>query len=80
MKIYFILLSAWGRPHLTFSFTSLKIEFNFVIVRHMAVSIQLSYVNNIFKATVLKATQEIVEYYHEYRRKTYKTLQFLKSL
>ena len=28
----------------------------------MAVSIQLSTVNNIFKATVLKATQEIVEY------------------
>ena len=36
----------------------------------MAVSIQLSYVNNIFKATVLKE-EEIVEYYHEYRRKTY---------
>ena len=28
----------------------------------MAVSIQLSTVNNIFKATVLKATHEIVEY------------------
>ena len=37
----------------------------------MAVSIQLSTVNNIFKATVLKATQEIVEYCLEYRRKTY---------
>ena len=37
----------------------------------MAVSIQLSIVNNIFKATVLKARQEIVEYYLEYRRKTY---------
>ena len=37
----------------------------------MAVSIQLSTVNFIFKATVLKATQEIVEYYLEYRRKTY---------
>ena len=37
----------------------------------MAVSIQLSTVNNIFKGTVLKGTQEIVEYYLEYRRKTY---------
>ena len=37
----------------------------------MAESIQHSTVNNIFKATVLKATQEIVEYYLEYRRKTY---------
>ena len=37
----------------------------------MAVSIQLSIVNNIFKATILKARQEIVEYYLEYRRKTY---------
>ena len=36
----------------------------------MAISIQLSAVNNIFKATVLKATQ-IVEYYLKYRRKTY---------
>ena len=38
----------------------------------MAVSIQLSTVNNIFKATVLKAAQEIVEYYLEYRSKTYR--------
>ena len=37
----------------------------------MAVNIQLSTVNSISKATVLKATQEIVEYYLEYRRKTY---------
>ena len=37
----------------------------------MAVNIQLSTVNNVFKATVLKATQDIVEYYLEYRRKTY---------
>ena len=38
----------------------------------MAVSTQLSTVNNIFKVTVLKATQEIVEYYlEEYRGKTY---------
>ena len=37
----------------------------------MAVSIQLSTVNNVFKATVSKATQDIVEYYLEYRRKTY---------
>ena len=37
----------------------------------MAVSIQLSTVNNIFKATILKETQEILEYYLEYRRKTY---------
>ena len=36
----------------------------------MVVSIQLSTVNNNFKANVLKATQEIVEYYLEYRRKT----------
>ena len=36
----------------------------------MAVSMQLSTVNNIFKATVLKATQEFVECYPEYRRKT----------
>ena len=32
---------------------------------------QLSTVNNVFKTTVLKATQEIVEYYLEYERKTY---------
>ena len=37
----------------------------------MAVRIELSTGNNISKATVLKATQEIVEYYIEYRRKTY---------
>ena len=37
----------------------------------MTVSIQLSTVINIFKSTVLKATQEIVEYYLEYRRETY---------
>ena len=37
----------------------------------MAVSIQLSTLNNIFKATVLKATQDIVEYSLEYRRNTY---------
>ena len=37
----------------------------------MAVNIQLSTVNNIFIATVLKATQEIVEYYLEYGIKTY---------
>ena len=36
----------------------------------MTVNMQLSTINNIFKATVLKATQEIVEYYLEYRRKT----------
>ena len=36
----------------------------------MVVSIQHSTENNIFKATVLKAIQEIVEYYLEYRRKT----------
>ena len=36
----------------------------------MTVNMHLSTVNNIFKATVLKATQEIVEYYLEYRRKT----------
>ena len=36
----------------------------------MVVSIQLSTVNNNFKATVLKAIQEIVEYYLEYGRKT----------
>ena len=58
------------RPHLTVSFTSLKLEFNPIIIRHMAVSIQLSTENNIFKATVLKARQEIVKYYLEYRRKT----------
>ena len=34
----------------------------------MAVSIQLSTVNNIFKATVLKARQKIVKYYLECRR------------
>ena len=60
----------YGRPHLTVSFTSLKIEFNPIIIRHMVVSIQLSTVNNNFKATVLKAIQEIVEYYLEYGRKT----------
>ena len=60
----------YGRPHLTVSFTSLKIGFNPIIIRHMVVSIQLSTVNNNFKANVLKATQEIVEYYLEYRRKT----------
>ena len=59
----------YGRPHLTVSFTSLKIEFNPIIIRHT--SMQLSTVNNIFKTTVLKATQEIVEYYLEYERKTY---------
>ena len=59
----------YGRPHLTVSFTSLKIEFNPIIIGHM--SMQLSTVNNIFKTTVLKATQEIVEYYLEYERKTY---------
>ena len=32
----------------------------------MAVSMQLSAVNNIFKVTVLKTTQEIMEYYLEY--------------
>ena len=37
----------------------------------MTVSIQLSTVINILKSTVLKATQEIVEYYLEYRRETY---------
>ena len=37
----------------------------------MAVSMQLSTVNNIFKTTVSRATQKIVEYYLEYRRKTY---------
>ena len=57
-------------PHLTVSNTSLKIEFNPIIIRYMTVNMQLSTVNNIFKATVLKATQEIVEYYLEYRRKT----------
>ena len=35
----------------------------------MAVSIQFTTVNNIFKATVLKPTQEIVEYYLEYKKK-----------
>ena len=54
----------------TVSLTSLKIEFDPVIIKHMAVSMQLSTVNNIFKATVLKATQEFVECYPEYRRKT----------
>ena len=37
----------------------------------MAVSIQLSTVNNIFKASILKAMQKTAEYYLEYRRKTY---------
>ena len=37
----------------------------------MAVSIKRSTVNNIFKATILIATQKIVEYYLEYRRKNY---------
>ena len=60
----------WG-PQLTVSFTSLKLEFNPIIIRHKVVSIQLSTVNNIFKATVLQATQEIVKYYLEYRKKTY---------
>ena len=60
-----------GHPHLPLSFTSLKKEFNSVIIRQMAASIQLSTVNNIFKATALKATQEIVKFYLEYRRKTY---------
>ena len=46
----------------------------------MTVSMQLSTVNNIFKATVLKATQEIREYYLESRRKTYKFLQYLNRL
>ena len=32
----------------------------------MAVSMQLSAVNNIFKVTVLKTTQEIMEYYLAY--------------
>ena len=41
------------------------------MIRNMAVSIQLSTVKSIFKATVLKATQEIEEYYLEYRRKAY---------
>ena len=36
----------------------------------MAVSIQLSTVNKVFKSAVLKATQDIVEYYLEYKRKT----------
>ena len=49
----------YGRPHLTVSFTSLKIEFNPVIIRHMTANIQLSTVNNIFKATVWRVTQEI---------------------
>ena len=52
------------------SFVSWKIEFNPILIRHMTVSIQLSTVINIFKPTVLKATQEIVEYYLEYRRET----------
>ena len=62
----------YGCPHLTVSFASLKTKFNPVIIRHMAVSIQLSAVNNIFKATILKATQEIVEYCLQYRRKSYR--------
>ena len=33
----------------------------------MAVSMQLSTVNKIFKATVLKATQEISDYYPEHK-------------
>ena len=42
---------------------------------------QLSTVNDIFKATFLKATQEIAEYYLEYRKKNlYEILQFLKQL
>ena len=63
----------YARPHLTVSKTTLKIEFNLVVIRHMAVSMQLSTVNNIFESntTFLKATQQIVEYYLEYRRKTY---------
>ena len=61
----------YERIHLTVTFNSLKIEFNAAIIRHMAVSIQLSIVNNIFKATVLITRQEIVEYCLEYRRKTY---------
>ena len=46
----------------------------------MTVSMQLSAANNIFKATVLKVTQEIKEYYLESRRKTYEILQYLKRL
>ena len=65
------MLALDGHPHITVSFTALKVEFIAVIIRHMAVSIQLSTVNNIFKAVILKATQEIVEYYLEYRRKTF---------
>ena len=61
----------YGRPNLTVLFTSLKIQFNPIIIRYVAVSIQLSTLNNILKATVLKATQEIVEYY--IRRKTVET-------
>ena len=61
----------YRRPHFTVSFTSLKIEFNPIVIWHMAVSIKLSTVDSIFKETVYKATQEIVEYNLEYRRKSY---------
>ena len=37
----------------------------------MSVRMQHSTVNNLFKATVLKVTQEIVEICLEYRRKAY---------
>ena len=37
----------------------------------MVVSTQLSTVNNVFKSTVLKATQDIVAYYLEYKIKTF---------
>ena len=60
----------WMSPLNSFIYF-IQTKFNPVIIRHMAVSIQLSTVNNIFKATILKETQEILEYYLEYRRKTY---------
>ena len=52
-------------------FTSLKIEFNHVIINHMAVTMQLSTVSNIFEITALKAKKEVVENYLEYRTKTH---------
>ena len=46
----------------------------------MAVSIKRSTVNNIFKATILIATQKIVEYYLEYRRKNIQNPAIFKTI
>ena len=69
----------WTSTYLSVSINSLKIKFKSVRIRHMTVSMQLSAVNNIFKA-VLKVIQEIRKFYLESRRKTSKILQYWKRL